>query len=326
MNWPAVCALVVAFAGAPAMALDIAVTNDDGWQAEGIQSLYRALTAAGHTVTLAAPADQQSGSSAAVNIGKDLRVRRESEDQFSVRKCVDRECSDLVAAEPATSAMIAIDVATRRAQGRAPALLVSGINAGNNAGAATQISGTVGAAIAAISRPFNGEVPAIAISTDVPVACRTDPDCIRSHYDAVSAFLVQLVRELEQHAGATRALLPPGLALNVNYPTDPPKGVRLAVQGRSIPVGGVARDLSLRCEACLDVAVGDVASAGLRGMREDTSSDVLNSDAVSLAEGYITIVPIEADYTARSRRGLEWLGRLRLDPLRGATSKQAVED
>ena len=309
----AISALILVWLAGPACALDIALTNDDGWQADGIQSLYRALTAAGHTVTLAAPADQQSGSSASVDIGKELRVRREAEEQFSIRACAVSECSDLRSAEPATSAMIAIDIAARRAQGRAPALLVSGINAGNNTGAATPISGTVGAAIAAISRPFNGEVPAIAVSTDVPVTCRSEAACIRSQYDAVASFVVQLVRELERHARRDHALLPAGLALNVNYPPAPPKGVKLAVQGRSIPVGGVARDLSLRCETCLDVAVGEAAPAGLRGMREDSAPDVRDSDVESFTKGYITIVPIEADYTAHSRRGLEWLGRLRLD-------------
>jgi 5'-nucleotidase len=318
-------AVFVALAATPAAALDIALTNDDGWQAEGIQALYRALRDAGHTVTLAAPADEQSGSSASIDIGKDLRVRREEADQFSIRVCADPDCSAQVSAEPATSAMIAIDIATRRAQGRAPALLVSGVNAGNNTGAATPISGTVGAAIAAISQPFNGAVPAIAISTDVPVACGADTDCIRSHYDAVSAFLVQLVSELERHAGPGHALLPSGLALNVNYPSGPPKGVKLAVQGRSIPLGGVARDLSLRCETCLDVAVGDAAPAGLRGMREDRSPDVRDSDVARFTEGYVTIVPIEADYTARSRRGLGWLERLRLDARRNEPATSTAE-
>lgn len=306
-------------------ALDVALTNDDGWRAEGIQSMYRELIAAGHTVTLAAPANEQSGSSASVNIG-DLRVTREGDDRFSVYACLNSDCSSVAAAEPATSAMIAIDVATRRAQGRAPALLVSGINAGNNTGAATQISGTVGAAIAAISRPFNGQLPAVALSTDVPVSCKGASDCVRAHYEEVASFAVRLIDALAQHAKPGHGLLPPGIALNVNYPAETPRGVRLAVQGRSIPVGGVARDLSMRCETCLDVEVGDTALAGLAGMREDTSPDVPQSDAVSFAAGYITIVPIEADYTARSRRGLEWLGQLRFDASPVDASKRAAEE
>jgi len=44
-------------------------------------------------------------------------------------------------------------------------------------------------------------------------------------------------------------------------------------------------------------------------------------DALSFAEGYITIVPIAADSTARSFRGLEWL---RLDASYANESKRAT--
>ena len=44
-------------------ALVIALSNDDGWDAPGIQAMKAALEGAGHTVTLAGPLDEQSGSS-----------------------------------------------------------------------------------------------------------------------------------------------------------------------------------------------------------------------------------------------------------------------
>jgi 5'-nucleotidase len=58
--------------------LDIALTNDDGWDAMGIQAVKRALVDAGHTVTLAGPLNQQSGSSAAISESELLLIRYES--------------------------------------------------------------------------------------------------------------------------------------------------------------------------------------------------------------------------------------------------------
>ena len=48
--------------------LDILLTNDDGYDAPGIRAMHQALKAAGHRVTLVAPAQQQSGSSVRVTI------------------------------------------------------------------------------------------------------------------------------------------------------------------------------------------------------------------------------------------------------------------
>ena len=56
------------FLATGASALDVALSNDDGWDAPGIQALKAELQSRGHDVTLAAPLDQQSGSSAAIDI------------------------------------------------------------------------------------------------------------------------------------------------------------------------------------------------------------------------------------------------------------------
>lgn len=65
-----------------------------------------ALEAAGHTVTLAGPLDEQSGSSAAVNFVSDLVIKKESANEYSVAIAGGTE-----GAEPATSALIAIGIA-----------------------------------------------------------------------------------------------------------------------------------------------------------------------------------------------------------------------
>jgi 5'-nucleotidase len=60
-------AVAVLASAQPASPLTIVLTNDDGWDVPGIQALKAAL-AEEHTVILLAPLDQQSGSSAALNL------------------------------------------------------------------------------------------------------------------------------------------------------------------------------------------------------------------------------------------------------------------
>lgn len=298
-------------AAAPATALDIALTNDDGWDAPGIQAVKVALVAAGHTVSLAAPLDQQSGSSAAIDIRSDLVVVKQRDDaganEFSVAKAGGTQ-----GAEPATSGLIAIDI-SQQLTGTPPDLLVSGTNAGANIGASTQISGTVGAAIAAIAHSLNGQVPAIAISTDEP--CNENdppggdlPACVAAnaaHYDDVAAFLVAFIAHLESKPGALAnepRLLPSGVALNINYPPLPPEeiqGVSLNTQGRIFSNSGIPIVLRFRCFGpCNALPVGAATLGGIGGADFDPTPDVAKSDVAAFNAGFVTIVPIEADATA----------------------------
>jgi 5'-nucleotidase len=295
------CAVALLFAAtaSPVSALDVAISNDDGWSAPGIQALRVAFERAGHRVTLAAPADDQSGSSAGINAGE-LRITRQGPNEFSVQACAERACTTLVGGEPATSGLIAIDIATRR-NGRKPDLLLSGINRGANTGGAAQISGTVGAAIAAVARPLGANVPAIAVSTDPPPACKDDEGCIRAHYTQVAAFTVRLVAALE-HRAKNATLLPPGLALNVNYPVTP-KGVRWSPQGRALATSGHLTVLQIGCETCAGLAIGGTAPGAMH-MVADEAPDRPGTDAVNYLAGYVTIVPMRADYTADDAESL----------------------
>ena len=121
----------------PATALNIALTNDDGWSTYGIHAVYNALTAAGHNVSLAGPLGGQSGSSAALDVGAiltgALQIQRRGDDIYSVG-------TPEGSAEPATAGAIAASIATQ-VNGAPPDVLISGINDGANVGATTQISG-----------------------------------------------------------------------------------------------------------------------------------------------------------------------------------------
>lgn len=291
------CAATVA---TPTTALDIALTNDDGWNAPGIQVMREALQAAGHNVTLAAPLTDQSGSSMVFDLGTTLLVTKQAEGQYSVALSSDPSTS----AKPATSGMVAISIAQE--SGRSPDLLISGINTSANIGVGALLSGTVGAAVDGVTKVLNGPIPAIAVGTDVP-NCLPVPECQLPHYEAVANFIVRLVAYLQTKQGfvaSETGLLPSGVALIVSYPTsDTIHGVRIAVQSDGIMLNGQKVTGKLRCAAtsttitpCSDLVVGAAQKVRMF-VSPDSTPEIKNSDLGFLREGYVTIVPVVPDLT-----------------------------
>jgi 5'-nucleotidase len=269
---------------APVRALDILLTNDDGYSAVGIQTLKAALQAAGHNVTLVAPFGDRSGSSAAINLAPVVPVQVGAQDYalYALDALITGGRAP-VPATPATCVAFGVSVTLG---GIAPDLIVSGTNVGANVGTSTPFSGTVGGTTAGLA----AGVPSIAFSSDPPDVDESDP-AFAQHFANVADFAVALIAHLESKPGALSnepALLPPGIALNVNYPTVAPedlKGVKLTVQGQAtsvslafVPIGG-------------GVYIPSVGP----GTGEP---DVKDSDTQALADGYITVTPISSDLTA----------------------------
>jgi 5'-nucleotidase len=284
-----VLAIATGLSAAPAAALDILLTNDDGFSAVGIQTLKAALVGAGHDVTMVAPFGERSGSSAAINLTPVMPVQVGAQD-FALIALDELITGDRepLPATPATCVLFGLSVTLG---GEDPDLIVSGTNVGANVGTATPFSGTVGGTVAGIA----GDVPAIAFSSDPPDVDETDP-AFAAHYANVAAFAVEFIAHLESKPGALSnepELLPPGLALNVNYPTIAPEdveGVKLTVQGQAssaslvfVPIGG-------------DVFIPSV------GPGSGGDGDVKDSDTEALAAGYITVTPINSDMTASPKQ------------------------
>jgi 5'-nucleotidase len=134
---------------AKATPLRILVTNDDGVGADGIDAVVEGLRALPDVeVTVVAPATNQSGSASNTTDGP-LTVTDATTKSGYPAKAVE--------GFPADTIIWALD------QGGidfTPDLVVSGINAGQNIGPLAEVSGTVGAARAAVKR----NVPALAAS------------------------------------------------------------------------------------------------------------------------------------------------------------------
>ena len=127
--------------------LQILVTNDDGYAAEGIDALVRGLsTLDGVVVTVVAPLTNQSGTG-----GKTTEGQLDT----SEVELASGHPATAVAGFPADTIRVAIDELDVT-----PDLVITGINEGQNIGPVVDYSGTVGAARAAVARG----VPALATS------------------------------------------------------------------------------------------------------------------------------------------------------------------
>jgi 5'-nucleotidase len=174
------------------------VTNDDGFDAKGIQILRRALRGLGK-VFVCAPTNEQSASSHSLTVRQKIATYKVGEGLYKV------------AGTPTDSVLLGI----QGILGRMPDLLVSGINHGPNMGEDVTYSGTVAAAM---EGTLLG-VPSLAISS----LQRT------IHSDDLVERIARTVVET-----ALRIGIPEGCLLNVNIPDPdvaPVTGVRITKLG-----------------------------------------------------------------------------------------------
>lgn len=228
-------------AAAPASAngLNVLLTNDDGYDSDGIETMRAALLAAGHTVYLSAPATEQSGKSGSItaDFGAIIGYTDHSDADGSVWA---------VEGTPADSVSAGLFGLTPAAlpPGEEIEIVVSGVNDGENISRFSNASGTVGAAMWALRRG----IPSIAVSAgqDItglaalsgcfqgepdPTGCDCNFGCIFQQVgmnaaiaaQRAAALTVAIIDELEEEG------IPEGLGLNVNVPSGrfTPMGVQL---------------------------------------------------------------------------------------------------
>ena len=116
--------------------MHILITNDDGYQSKGINSLTKALMDRGHRVTVAAPDRERSAASHAISILAPLRAKEIN---------VAGARGWAIDGSPADCARLGLHLT----KDDRPDLCISGINRGGNLGGACIYSGTVNAAMEA---------------------------------------------------------------------------------------------------------------------------------------------------------------------------------
>ena len=181
----------------------ILITNDDGYQAKGIQVLTKIMQKFGE-VTVIAPKTHQSGMSMAVSLGFKQIAHKDLGNGWHY-----------VDATPASCVKFGLNTMFLD---NFPDVVVSGINHGSNAATASCYSGTLGAAAEAA---LNG-IPAIGVSLD-DFHYDADFSAIEKYFgDIFKAIMSELTGKF-------------GVYYNVNFPNIPAaqiKGVRVGYQGK----------------------------------------------------------------------------------------------
>lgn len=244
--------------------LRILLTNDDGWNAEGITAVRDALIAAGHDVVVVAPATNQSGTGARVTFVGDLTLTQHSAGVFSVD------------GSPADATELGLDIAFG---GELPDLVVSGSNAGQNIGAVAVHSGTLGAAVTAL----NEGVPAIAVSTEEDLATG------EGDFDGTASFLATVVDTLAV-AADDGPILPDGIGLNINFPLVETGGDPAGVAITTTDTGFL--DVEYGEVSVPDVGEDSPINPGL-GIADPVDPD---ADVAMLADDFVTVTFIAGNY------------------------------
>jgi 5'-nucleotidase len=248
--------------------LDILLTNDDGASAAGIRALRAQLAAAGHRVTLVAPAHNASGTGMSFDWGP-VRVTRDSADPSAYA----------VEGSPATA--VVLGASALYTEGRRPDLVISGINHGPNKGALLLLSGTVGAALAG-TLLLDPPVPGFAVNAErLHPAEPVDSPANRAQFEAVGDHFARLVGSTRGWFCEDDAVTRRRTVLNVNYPARPVNELR----GSVVADQGSATDLRVTFSATGD---GEYQANAKRVEVVDGR----DSDHRWLALGYVTVTPV----------------------------------
>ena len=158
--------------------MNILLVNDDGYNAFGINLLYR-LFSKKHHVVIVAPKEAMSAKSVSIIIGRNVEVKKVDDHTFAME------------GTPADCVAFGLSSLNTKFD-----LVVSGCNHGLNVSYDTMYSGTVGACLQALTY----EVPALAISCD-------------NNFDIVEEYLERVLDFITK-----KKLLSKEYMLNVNFP------------------------------------------------------------------------------------------------------------
>jgi 5'-nucleotidase len=238
--------------------VEILLTNDDGVFAPGLRALGKELKRLGN-VTVVAPALEQSGVGHSITLLEPMVVKTvDDEDGVEIGYSVEGSPADCV------------KLAICELLNRPPDLIVSGINAGSNAGINVLYSGTVAAAIEGAFF----KITSIAVSLE-----------LAEHYDyphAARNAVKVIERILANHPTS-------GSLFNVNLPAHSrgePKGVKVVPMGIGRYGEGFERRSDPRGRTYYWMTYNPPYNV-----------DGPETDVTSLCNGYITVTPLHFDMT-----------------------------
>lgn len=234
------------------------ITNDDGLQAKGIQSLISVARRIGDVIVMA-PERNSSGLAHSFTSSRPIRVNPVSQEEGCQVFVCDGTPVDC------------IKVSSEHFCPRRPDLVLSGINHGSNSSINVLYSGTMGAVIEASVSGLD----AIGFSL---LDFRPDAD-----FSLAEPFVESIVRKVLEKG------LPEQVALNVNFPVPSQgayKGVRICRQSRARWLESYERRIDPHGRPYYWLAG--------RFECDDRQTD---TDQWALENGYVSVVPTTTDFT-----------------------------
>ena len=237
----------------------ILITNDDGIQAKGIKELVFCLRAVGDIVVFA-PDGPRSGMSSAITSVAPIHYTLVKKEEGLTQYC----CSG--------TPVNCVKLAVNEVLDRKPDLLVSGINHGSNSSINVIYSGTMSAAVEA---GIEG-IPAIGFSL-------ADYNW-NANFEATKPFIKKIALEVLNNK------MPNGTVLNVNFPKlnlNEIKGVKICRQAKASWIEKFDKRKSPYGK--------DYYWLTGEFVNDDKGQD---TDEYALANGYVSVVPVQFDMTA----------------------------
>ena len=247
----------------------ILITNDDGYSADGIKILYEIAKSYTSDVWIVAPEYEKSGASHALTFIKDLTLKKQDENIYSVN------------GTPSDCVVIALENVL---QDKRPDILLSGINSGDNVAEDVTYSGTNAAEMEGVIR----RVPSIAISQNYDLGKKNEIS-----WDVSKAFLDKVLDSVSATGWDFNSLL------NVNFPqcnVNEVNGIEVTSQGNR-----ETDDLVLWKKE------NNLFRIGLQrrlGESSKPKNNILNkpidgvmTDVVALTSNKISITPLHLDLT-----------------------------
>lgn len=238
----------------------ILVVNDDGINAPGIRALISVMQDIGEVVVVA-PDKPQSAMGHAITINNIMYLNKMSAEQAEV---LEYSCSG--------TPVDCVKLAVNEILHRKPDLCVSGINHGSNSSINVIYSGTMSAAVEA---GIEG-IPAIGFSL-------LDYDW-NADFDSAKNFIKQITLETLKNG------LPKGVVLNVNLPKlkeNEIKGIKICRQANALWMEKFDKRKTPQGK--------DYYWLTGEFVNNDHGQD---TDEWALANGYVSVVPVQFDLTA----------------------------
>lgn len=237
----------------------ILVTNDDGINAAGVNALADFVSELGDVVVVA-PDQPRSGQSHSITIEIPLKYQRlNRESKYPLYTCNGTPVD-------------AVKIASHHILDRKPDLLVSGINHGSNSSVNIIYSGTV----AAVIEGAMGEIPSIGFSL-LDYSAFAD-------FQPVKPYVQKIAQKVLDEG------LPNGTALNVNFPYtngESLKGIKVCRQAKA----NWQEDFEIRKDP------HNREYFWLKGKFNNLDGGK-DTDEYALENGYVSVVPVEFDFTA----------------------------